>query len=187
MNPNQIIDDVKTKMAGAVDHFQGELKKLRTGRAHPSMLDGLMVEAYGTQMPLNQAATVVAPEAQLLQITPFDPNNLQAIATAIRNNQTLGLNPTDDGRVVRVPIPPLTEERRRELAKQIGDKVEDCMIAMRNIRHEALRTADNAKKDKSMSEDDVKRAEKQIDELMAQQKQTVDQLAKTKEAELLTI
>jgi len=187
VNPNQIIDDVKTKMAGAVDHFQGELKKLRTGRAHPSMLDGLMVEAYGTQMPLNQAATVVAPEAQLLQITPFDPNNLQAIATAIRNNQTLGLNPTDDGRVVRVPIPPLTEERRRELAKQIGDKVEDCMIAMRNIRHEALRTADNAKKDKSMSEDDVKRAEKQIDELMAQQKQTVDQLAKTKEAELLTI
>jgi len=187
MGPNQIIDDVKTKMAGAVEHFQGELKKLRTGRAHPSMLDGVLVEVYGTQMPLNQAATVVAPEAQLLQITPFDPNNLQAIAAAIRNNQTLGLNPTDDGRVVRVPIPPLTEERRRELAKQIGEKVEDCMISMRNVRHEALKSADNAKKDKSMSEDDVKRVEKQIDELMVQQHQAVDQLAKAKEAELLTI
>lgn len=187
MGPNQIIDDVKAKMAGAVEHFQGELKKLRTGRAHPSMLDGVMVEAYGTQMPLNQAATVVAPEAQLLQITPFDPNNLQAIASAIRNNQTLGLNPTDDGRVVRVPIPPLTEERRRDLVKQIGEKIEDCMISMRNIRHEALKNADSAKKDKSMSEDDVKRIEKQVDDLMAQQRQNVDQLAKAKEAELLTI
>lgn len=187
MQPNDMINEAKTKLAGAAEHFQGELKKLRTGRAHPSMLDGVRVEVYGTQMPLNQTATVVAPEAQLLQITPFDPGNLQAIAAAIRNNQTLGLNPTDDGRVVRVPVPPLTEERRRELVKQIGDKVEDCMIAMRNIRHDVLKSADNAKKDKSMSEDDVKRIEKQIDELMTLQRQTVDQLAKAKEAELLTI
>jgi ribosome recycling factor len=187
MNPNQIVDDAKKKFDGAVEHLQNELKKLRTGRAQPSMLDGVMVEAYGTQMPLNQAATIIAPEAQLLQITPFDPNNLQAIAAAIRNNQTLGLNPTDDGRVVRVPIPPLTEERRRELAKQIGEKVEECMIAARNARHEALKSAENGKKDKSLSEDDVKRVEKQIDELMSQQKQAVDQLAKAKEAELMTV
>ncbi|HEY1835312.1 MAG TPA: ribosome recycling factor [Candidatus Saccharimonadales bacterium] len=187
MNPSHIVDEAKAKFAGAVEHLQNELKKLRTGRASASMLDGVMVEAYGTQMPLNQAATLSAPEAQLLQISPFDPNNLQAIVTAIRNNQSLGLNPTDDGRVVRVQIPPLTEERRRELAKQIGEKVEDCMIAMRNARHDALKSADNAKKDKSMSEDDVKRVEKQIDELMSQQKQAADQLAKAKEKELLTI
>lgn len=187
MNPNQIIDEAKTKLNAAVEHLQGELKKLRTGRAQPSMLDGVMVEAYGSQMPLNQTATISAPEAQLLQITPFDPNNLQAIATAIRNNQSLGLNPTDDGRVVRVPIPTLTEERRRDLAKQIGEKVEDCMIAMRNIRHDALKTADTAKKDKAMSEDDVKRVQKQMDDLMAQQKQSVDQLAKAKETEIMTV
>jgi ribosome recycling factor len=187
MNPNQIVDEAKKKFDSSVEHLQGELKKLRTGRAQPSMLDGVMVEAYGTQMPLNQAATIITPEAQLLQITPFDPNNLQAIAAAIRNNQSLGLNPTDDGRVVRVPIPPLTEERRRELTKQIGEKVEDCMIVMRGARHDALKSADNAKKDKTMSEDDVKRVEKQIDELMASQKQAVDQLAKTKETELLTV
>lgn len=187
MDSNQIISDTKAKFSGAVEHLQSELKKLRTGRAHPSMVDGVTVEAYGTQMPLNQTATITAPEAQLLQITPFDPNNLQAIAAAIRNNQSLGLNPTDDGRVVRVPIPPLTEERRRELAKQIGEKVEECMISLRNARHDALKTADNAKKDKLMSEDDVKRIEKQVDELMSQQKQTIDKLAKDKEQELMTV
>jgi ribosome recycling factor len=187
MDSNQIVSEARTKLAGTVEHSQNELKKVRTGRAHASMLDGVLVEAYGTQMPLNQVATITAPEAQLLQITPFDPGNLQAIAAAIRNNQSLGLNPTDDGRIVRVPIPPLTEERRRELAKQIGEKVEDCMISMRNVRHDALRAADSAKKDKSLSEDDVKRVEKQIDELMSRQKQAVDQLAKAKENELMTV
>lgn len=187
MNPNQVVEEARTKLLSAVEHLQGELKKVRTGRAHASMLDGVMVEAYGAQMPLNQVASVATPDAQLLQITPFDPNNLQPIATAIRNNQSLGLNPADDGRVVRVPIPPLTEERRRDLVKQIGEKVEECMIAMRSIRHDALRAADNAKKDKTIGEDDVKRIEKQVDDLMAQQKQAVDQLAKSKEAELMTI
>ncbi len=187
MDPNQAVQDAKQKLAGIVEHLQNELKKLRTGRAHASMLDGVSVEVYGTQMPLVQVATVATPDAQLLQITPFDPNSLQAIVAAIRNNQSLGLNPSDDGRVVRVPIPPLTEERRRDLVKQIGEKVEECMIAMRNVRHDLLKAADNAKKDKSISEDDVKRIEKQIDDLMSQQRQAVDQLAKTKEAELMTI
>lgn len=187
MNPSQLVDDAKNKFEAAATHLQNELKKLRTGRAQPSMVESVMVEVYGTQLPLNQAATVIAPEAQLLQITPFDPNNLQAIANAIRNNQSLGLNPTDDGRVIRVPIPALTEERRRELVKQIGEKVEDAMISMRNVRHEALKAADSAKKDKSLSEDDVKRVEKQIDELLNQRKQAIDQLAKAKEQELMTV
>src|SRR3989344_2022190 len=111
MSPNQIIDQAKSKFQQAVGHFGDELKKIRTGRAHPGMLDGIMIEAYGTQMPLIQAGSITVPEAQQLQITPFDPSNLQAISNAIRDEQSLGLNPMDDGRVVRIQIPPLTEER----------------------------------------------------------------------------
>ena len=187
MNPNQIVDETKTKLQAAVSHLSDELKKIRTGRASASMLDGVMVTAYGVPMPLNQVATVTAPEAQLIQITPFDPSNLQAISSAIRDNPSLGLNPMDDGRVVRVPIPALTEERRREIAKQLGEKVEAAMISMRNIRHDALKLADQAKKDKDISEDDYKRLEKQIDDAMAQQKAAVDSQARAKETEIMTL
>jgi ribosome recycling factor len=187
MNPNQLVDQSKTKLAQAVEHFQDELKKVRTGRAHPSMLDGLMVEAYGTQMPLIQVGTVTAPEGQLLQITPFDPGNLQAIAAAIRNNPSLGMNPSDDGRVVRVPIPPLNEERRREYVKVVSGKVEDCMIALRNIRHEAMDAIDNAKKDKDIGEDEAKRLKQQIEEAMTKAKAEVEAAQKTKEQEILTV
>lgn len=187
MNPDQIVDDTKKKIQAAIEHLQDELKKIRTGRASASMLDGIVVEAYGTPMPLNQVATVTVPEAQLIQITPFDPGNLQAIAGAIRNNQSLGLNPMDDGHVVRVPIPPLTEERRREIAKQLGEKVENCLISMRQARHEALRHIDKAKKDKTISENDQQRIDRQIDELMTQQKTEVDKLARAKEQDILNL
>jgi ribosome recycling factor len=187
MNPNQLVDQSKTKLAQAVEHFQDELKKVRTGRAHPSMLDGLMIEAYGTQMPLIQVGTVTAPEGQLLQITPFDPGNLQAVATAIRNNPGLDMNPSDDGRVVRVPIPPLNEERRREYVKVVSGKVEDCMIALRNIRHEAMDAIDNAKKDKDIGEDEAKRLKQQIEEAMTKAKAEVEAAQKTKEQEILTV
>jgi ribosome recycling factor len=175
------------KMNQALAHFVEELKKVRTGRASASMLDGIVVKAYGTDMPLNQVANVIAPEAQLLQITPFDPNNLQAIASAIRENPTLGLNPMDDGRVVRVPVPPLSEERRRELAKTLGAKVEDCMVSVRNIRHEAMDAIDKAKKDKLIGEDDAKRLEKQIDEAVTKTKSEVEVASKAKEAEIMTL
>jgi ribosome recycling factor len=187
MSPNQLIDQAKSKFQGALGHFEEDLKKVRTGRAHPSMLDGIVVTAYGTQMPLIQVGNVTAAEPQLLQITPFDPNNIQAIAGAIRDNPSLGLNPSDDGRVVRVPIPPLTEERRREFVKLLGTKVEDCMVSMRNIRHDALKAIDQAKKDKSIGEDEAKRMEKQIDDTMASIKSQVDAAAKVKEQEILTI
>lgn len=187
MNPQELVNQTKSKLVASVEHFEGELKKLRTGRAHPSMLDGLMAEAYGAPMPLNQLATISAPEPQLLQISPFDPNNIQAITGAIRENQTLGLNPSDDGRVIRVPIPALTEERRREIVKQLNDKVEDCMVAQRGIRRDVLTDLDDAKKDKDISEDDHKRLTKQIDDLMAEQKSKVDDLAKAKSTEIMTI
>jgi ribosome recycling factor len=181
------IKQYEERMKQAEAHFVEELKKVRTGRASASMLDSVMVTAYGTPMPLNQVANVIAPEAQLLQITPFDPNNLQAIASAIRDNPSLGLNPMDDGRVVRVPVPPLTEERRRELAKTVGTKVEDCMVSVRNIRHDAMDAVDKAKKDKQIGEDDAKRLEKQVEDAVAKVKAEVEAAAKAKEAEIMTL
>lgn len=187
MNPQELVKQAENKLKGSVEHFEGELKKLRTGRAHPNMLEGVTAEAYGTPMPLNQLATISAPEPQLLQITPFDPNNIQAIANAIRDNQSLGLNPSDDGRVVRVPIPQLTEERRRDIVKQLNEKVEECMVAQRGIRRDVLTDLDDAKKDKDISEDDHKRLCKQVDDLMAQYKNQVDSLSKAKETEIMTV
>ena len=187
MNPNQIVEQSNKKLNVAIEHFQEELKKLRTGRAHPNMLDSVMVEAYGTQMPLIQVGTITAPEGQLLQITPFDPGNLAAISTAIRDNQSLGLNPMDDGRVVRIPIPPLTEERRREITRQVGTKHEECMISMRNIRHDALDAVDKAKKDKEIGEDEAKRLSDQIEEAMNKAKAQAESQAKAKEKEIMTV
>jgi ribosome recycling factor len=181
------IRQYEDKMKQALEHFKGELKKVRTGRANAAMLDGIMVTAYGAQMPLNQVSNVTAPEAQLIQITPFDPNNIQAIASAIRDNPTLGLNPSDDGRVVRVPVPPLTEDRRREYVKVLGGKVEDCMIALRGVRRDAIDAINQAKKDKSIGEDDAKRLEKQVDEAMNKVKSDVDAAAKAKETEIMTV
>ncbi|HUC88045.1 MAG TPA: ribosome recycling factor [Candidatus Binatia bacterium] len=187
MSPNHIIEQAKTKLSQSVQHFQDEIKKLRTGRANASMLDGVLVEAYGSQMPLNQVATVSVPESQLIQLSPFDPNNLQAISAAIRDNQSLGLNPSDDGRVVRVPIPPLTEERRREIVKLVGQKQEDCMVNLRNVRHETLDQINSSKKSKELSEDEAKRLEKQIDDLMNVMRDQVEATVKNKEAEIMTV
>lgn len=167
----------------AAAHFEEELKKLRTGRAHPGMLDSVSAEAYGQQMPLIQLATISTPEPQLIQISPFDPNNLEAISTAIRGSQTLGLNPMDDGKVIRIQIPPLTEERRKQIVKQLGEKVEDCMIAMRNARHDALKQA----KGGDFSDDDKKHIQKRVDELMSEKKKHVEGIAKSKETEILKI
>lgn len=187
MNPQQIVTDAQTKFTTAVERFQDGLKSLRTGRASASMLDGVMVEAYGTPMPLIQVATVTTPEAQLIQIKPFDPNNIQAISNAIRNNPSLGLNPADDGQVVRVPIPALTEERRRELAKQVGQKQEEAMVQLRNIRHDALDAIDKAKKDKVIGEDDAKRLSSQVEDAIKKAQADADQVAKAKESEIMTV
>ncbi len=187
MTPTQVVSEAESKFKKAHEHFVEDIKKIRTGRAHPGMLDGVSVEAYGTPMPLNQVSTITAPEAQLLQITPFDPNNLQSIVSAIRDNPSLGLNPSDDGRVVRVPIPALTEERRREIVKTLFAKVEDAMISLRGVRHEAIDTLNKAKKDKDISEDDAKRYISQIEELMAKYKTEVEATAKVKESEIMTV
>ncbi len=187
MDTNKAIKDTENKLNGALAHFEEELKKLRTGRAHPSMLDGVTVVAYGTEMPLNQVSNITTPEAQLIQISPFDPSNIQAISEAIRNNQSLGLNPSDDGRVVRIPIPPLTTERRQDIVKQLSTKAEDCHISCRNIRHDILDEAKKAKNAKEITEDDLASLEKKVNDLMANVKTKVDQLSKAKEQEIMTV
>lgn len=187
MTPSQVVNEAEDKFKKAYERFLDEIKKIRTGRAHPGMLDGVMVEAYGTPMPLNQVSTITAPDAQLLQITPFDPNNLQAIVSAIRDNPSLGLNPSDDGRVVRVPIPALTEERRREIVKTLNGKVEDAMISIRGVRRDAIDLLNKAKKDKDISEDDAKRYIAQVEDLMNKQKAEIDSSASAKETEIMTV
>ena len=175
------------KMAHALEHFENELKKVRTGRAHPDMLDSITVEVYGSRMPLKAVGNVTAPEPQLLQVTPFDPSNVKAITEAIRNEQSLGFNPADDGRIVRVPIPALTEERRRDMVKQISEKVEDCRIAMRSTRQDALKDAKRRKEAKELSENDLAHVDKEIDKLMADFQVKIDEIAKAKEKEIMTI
>lgn len=175
------------KMNGALLHFEEELKKVRTGRAHPSMLDSIQIEAYGTRMPLNQVANVTAPEPQQLLVTPFDPSNITAVVAAIRDDQSLGFNPSDDGRVIRVPVPALTEERRKSLVKQTSEKVEEARIAMRNVRQDALKDAKAKKQAKELSEDDEKRVEKEIDKLMGDMQVKIDEAFKTKEKDILTL
>lgn len=175
------------KFEHVVAHFDEALKKVRTGRAHPGMLDGIQVEVYGAQVPLNQAANVTAPEPQMILVSPFDPGNVQVIAAAIRADQSLGFNPSDDGRVIRVPVPPLTEERRRHIVKQTGEKVEEARIALRTIRQDALKDIKRLKDDKALSEDDAKRSEKAIDESLARTSAVIDEHFKAKEKDILTI
>jgi ribosome recycling factor len=175
------------RMNQALAHFETEIKKLRTGRAHAGMLDNVHIEVYGVKMPLAHAATISAPEPQLLQVTPFDPSNLQGIVAAIRDDQTLGFNPSDDGRIVRVPVPPLTQERRQQIVKQLGEKVEEARVALRNVRHDALNDAKRSEKEKQISQDDVKRIEKTMDDTMARVQAQLEQLTKAKETEILTV
>ena len=175
------------KMDDALEHFEGELKKVRTGRAHTGMLDGVMAEAYGSKMPLNQVANVTAPEPQMLVVTPFDPTQLPAIAAAIRDAPGLGFNPSDDGRVIRVPVPALTEERRREMVKSASEKVEDCRIALRSVRQDALKDAKKMKDAKGLSEDDERAVGKEFDRLMQAYQSKIDQAFAEKEKDILTI
>ena len=173
----------KIAMDKVVDRFKDEMKKVRTGRAHPDMLAGIKVEAYGQFMPLNQVANITISDATMLLITPFDPANIGNIESAIRADSTLGLNPSDDGRVVRVPIPPLTEERRREIVKTASEKVETAKVAIRNVREDARKDIKEAK----LPEDASKRAEKEIDDMTKEYTDKIDAEFKTKEAEIMKI
>lgn len=180
-------DPYDDKMTQVVAHFEDELKKVRTGRSHPAMLDGITVEVYGTKLPLNQAANITAPEPQMLQVTPFDSSNVQPIAAAIRADQSLGFNPSDDGRIIRIPVPSLTEDRRHQLVKQTSEKVEEARIALRTIRQDAFKDVKRKKDIKELSEDDTKRVEKEIDKSITDNQDKIETIFKIKEKDILTI
>ena len=174
----------RKKMEAVIERFKNEMKKVRTGRAHPDMLSGIKVEVYGQFMPLNQVANITAADATLLVITPFDPTNIQVIAAAIRADQSLGLNPADDGRVIRVPIPALTEERRKEIVKSASAKVEEAKVAIRNVREDARKAVKVAAE---MSEDVKKRAEKEINEITKEFNDKVENEFKSKSEEIMKL
>ncbi|MBQ9018601.1 ribosome recycling factor [Candidatus Saccharibacteria bacterium] len=174
----------RRQMEEALARFNDEMKKVRTGRAHPDMLASIKVEAYGQFMPLNQVANVTAADGTMLVVTPFDPSTIQSIASAIRADQTLGLNPADDGRVIRVPIPPLTEERRKEIVKTASAKVEQAKVALRNVREDARKELKAAE---DLSEDVKKRAEKEIDDLTKEFTDKIDAAFKVKSDEIMKI
>lgn len=175
--------EYKTAAEKVIERFKEDMKKIRTGRAHPDMLDSIRCEAYGQYMPLNQVANVTAQGGTMLIVTPYDPSTITSISAAIRNDQTLGLNPADDGRVIRVPIPPLTEERRKEIVKTASSKVEDAKVAIRNIREDARKEI----KTSELPEDVRKRAEKEIDDLTKNYTDKIDIEFKQKEKDIMQI
>jgi len=176
--------EVNKRMDQAVEHVRHELSGVRTGRASVAILDGVHVEAYGSRMALNQLAGLSVPEPSLIVAQPFDPSLLGAIEKAIRASD-LGLNPSNDGKVVRVPIPPLTEERRRELSRHVHKLAEEGRNSVRQVRRDANERMKKLLKDHKISEDDEKRALDEVQKLTDQHIKAIDELQKKKDQELL--
>lgn len=173
-------------MNKAVDAFKRSLAKVRTGRANLALLDDVRVEYYGTPTPLNQVATMNVADARLITVKPWEKNLISPIEKAIRN-ANLGLNPIADAELVRVPIPPLTQERRKELAKQIKQMAEDARVAVRSARRDGNELLKSAEKDKEISEDDSKRGQKSVQELTDKHIKQIDEIAANKEKEILEL
>jgi len=177
---------LKTRMDKAVDDFRKALVGTRTGRASVHMLDGVMVEAYGSQMALNQVATVHSPEPQLITVQPYDPSQLTAIEKAIRTAE-LGFNPMNDGKIIRVPIPPLTEERRKDMVKHLHKVLEEHRTAIRNIRRDGNEAIKKALKDKKITEDESKRSTDEIQKLTDAEIKKMEDMCSAKEKEVMEI
>ena len=177
---------LKTRMEKAVEDFRKELTATRTGRASVHMLDGVHVEAYGSQMPLNQLANISAPEPQLITVQPWDMSQIGAIEKAIRAAE-LGLNPMNDGKLIRVPIPALTEDRRKEMVKHLHKVLEDHRTAVRNVRRDGNDAIKKTLKDKKITEDEERGAMEQIQKLTDDEIKKMEELCKGKEKELMQI
>ncbi|MGY6552485.1 MAG: ribosome recycling factor [Erythrobacter sp.] len=177
--------DIERRMKGAVDSLKSDLQGLRTGRANTSLLDPIQVEVYGAMMPLNQVATVSAPEPRMLSVQVWDKTNLHAVEKAIAY-ANLGLNPIIDGQTLRLPLPDLTQERRKELAKLAGQYAEKAKIAIRNVRRDGMEALKTDEKKKEISEDDRKRSEDEVQKLTDKYVAETDEAAAKKEQEILT-
>lgn len=183
---SEIKNNTKTRMDKTLDSLKGEFGTLRAGRAHISLLDGIMVEAYGSMTPLAQVGTISTPDARTLSVSVWDRGLAKSVEKAIMESD-LGLNPSSDGQLIRIPIPPLSEERRRELSKVAGKYSENAKVAVRNIRRDALDEVKKLKKDNAISEDDEKRYEVEIQKLTDEATKKVDEMLAQKEKDILQV
>lgn len=186
MSEKDVIKETRPRMETVIDDFRRKIGTIRTGRAAVSLLDTIVVDYYGTMTPLNQMASVHAPEPQLLTVQPWDQTQLGAVEKAIRAAD-LGLNPSNDGKLVRIPIPALTEERRKQLAKQVHDIAEDHRTAVRNVRRDANERLKKMLKDKTISEDAERDALEEIQKLTNTYIGKIDELSKHKEQEIMSV
>jgi len=186
MSVTDIINDTKPKMEAVVEDFKRRLGNVRTGRATVGLLDSVQVDYYGTQTPLNQMASVAVPEPQLITVQPWDMSQVTAVEKAIIA-ANLGLNPSNDGKIIRLPVPPLNEERRKQLAKQVHEFAEDHRVAVRNVRHAANDATKKQLKDKEISEDDERNGLDQIQKLTNTYISKIDELSKNKETEIMSV
>lgn len=183
---NDLLHETEQKMKKAAESLRLHLASIRTGRATPALVEHLPIEAYDTTMPLNQLANITIPDARMIVIQPFDGSTMKAITKGIQHSE-LGINPSDDGRVIRLALPPLTEERRRELTKTVRHRVEEAKIALRNLRREALEDVRQFEHEKMISEDDQRRAQEKLQELTDRYVRDVEQIGASKEAEVMEI
>lgn len=183
---DEVLSDLKSDLDKAIESLKRELGKLRTGRAHPGMLDSVRIDYYGTPTPIAQMAAVAVPEPRMLTVKPWEKSQVQAIDKALRESN-LGLNPRVDGDIIRVPVPPLSEERRRDLTKIARKTGEDCKIAIRKARHDAIDLLAEIKKNGDAGEDQVERAKKKAEEVVVEVTKSVDQIVSAKEEEILKI
>ncbi len=185
-NTRDAMGAAKTRMEKAVDDFRKELATLRTGRANASLLDGIRVDYHGTPMPVNQLGTVTVPDATMIVVSPWDPSVVPLIDKAIRTSD-LGLNPTNDGKVVRVPIPSLTEERRKDIVKHLHKVLENHRTAVRNIRRDLKEAIEKLEKEKKISEDEKKRALDELEKVSHAETKKIEDLSAAKEKEVMSI
>lgn len=186
MSIDTVIKETKPRMAAVIDDLKRKLAGVRTGRASISLLDNIVVDYYGTPTPLNQMASVSVPEPQLLSVAPWDATQIDAIEKAI-NSANLGINPSNDGKIIRLPIPPLNEERRQQLAKQVHEIAEEHKIAIRNIRQSSNNELKKMLNEKEISEDNERSGLEEVQKLTDQHTKSIDELSKKKEEEILTV
>jgi ribosome recycling factor len=183
---NDVLREAESKMKKSADTLRQHLGTIRTGRASPALVENLQVEAYGSAMPLNQLANIQVPDARMITIQPYDAGTLRAIEKSIQNSE-LGINPTNDGRTIRLAIPPLTEDRRKSLVKTVRQQVEESKVALRNIRREGLDDLRQLEHEKLISEDDQRRAQDRLQEMTDRHTRELDQIGQAKEAEVMEI
>ena len=183
---NDVLNDVKEGMDNSITSLNNDLGIIRTGRASSSLVNKLQVEYYGTPTPLIQLALISVPEPQLIAIRPFDPASIKDIERAILKSD-LGINPGNDGKIIRLPIPPLTEERRRDLAKQVHKRVEDAKISVRNQRRDGISYLQDLEKEKEISEDDFHKGKDEVQKLTDKFIKKIDKIGKAKEDEIMSI